>query len=214
VAWTDGVERVLAHGGSARRCVGVVLVCGPIYGLAMGSAGVGTPERWIAAAIVAVKVPALLLLTASVCLPAYACVLMVLGMGRDVREACRAVFGAQAVVAAALASLAPVVLVAYTAVDDPARRVAANMALFALALAAGQLAARRRVRALAGRDRRHTIVLGAWAVLYAFVGVQLGWTLRPFVGRVGAPIEFFREGAFTNAYVVAGGILWRALGLG
>lgn len=33
----------------------------------------------------------------------------------------------------------------------------------------------------------------AWLVLYGFVGVQLAWTLRPFVGSPGEPFQLFRE---------------------
>ena len=48
---------------------------------------------------------------------------------------------------------------------------------------------------------RHRVMLALWVVLYAFVGIQMGWTLRPFVGTPGIPVTFFREGPFTNAYV-------------
>ncbi len=36
-------------------------------------------------------------------------------------------------------------------------------------------------------------VLRFWLILYAFVGTQLAWTLRPFFGRPDAPFELFRE---------------------
>jgi len=37
--------------------------------------------------------------------------------------------------------------------------------------------------------------------LYALVGTQAGWMLRPFVGTPGKEVTFLREGPFTNAFV-------------
>jgi len=41
-------------------------------------------------------------------------------------------------------------------------------------------------------------LLRGWLVVYAFVGTQLAWTLRPFFGAPGLPFELFRtlEGNF------------------
>jgi hypothetical protein len=36
-------------------------------------------------------------------------------------------------------------------------------------------------------------LLYVWIVLFGFVGTQLAWTLRPFVGSPGEPFAFFRE---------------------
>ncbi|MFO0837863.1 MAG: hypothetical protein U1D55_05005 [Phycisphaerae bacterium] len=52
------------------------------------------------------------------------------------------------------------------------------------------------------REPRHRITLAAWMVLYAFVGIQMGWMLRPFVGAPDEPPQFFRPEPFSNAYVV------------
>ena len=43
-----------------------------------------------------------------------------------------------------------------------------------------------------------TILLYVWIVLFGFVGTQLAWTLRPFVGSKGEPFALFRaiEGNF------------------
>ena len=45
-------------------------------------------------------------------------------------------------------------------------------------------------------------MLRAWLVIYVFVGIQMGWVLRPFVGNPVAPVQFFREGSWSNAYEV------------
>jgi hypothetical protein len=36
-------------------------------------------------------------------------------------------------------------------------------------------------------------VFRVWVVLFAMVGAQMGWVLRPFVGRPELPFEWFRE---------------------
>jgi hypothetical protein len=36
-------------------------------------------------------------------------------------------------------------------------------------------------------------VVWLWIALYAFVGSQMAWTLRPFVGAPGLPFELFRQ---------------------
>jgi hypothetical protein len=41
------------------------------------------------------------------------------------------------------------------------------------------------------RGRRTVVWL--WIVLYAFVGSQMAWTLRPFIGAPGLPFELFRQ---------------------
>lgn len=37
------------------------------------------------------------------------------------------------------------------------------------------------------------IVFRTWVLIYAVVGAQMGWILRPFIGSPGAPFEFFRQ---------------------
>jgi antibiotic biosynthesis monooxygenase (ABM) superfamily enzyme len=51
------------------------------------------------------------------------------------------------------------------------------------------------------RGPRHRLMLAVWSTLYAFVGMQMGWMLRPFVGSHDLPVVFFRNEPFTNAYV-------------
>ena len=36
-------------------------------------------------------------------------------------------------------------------------------------------------------------IFAVWTFIYAIVGAQMGWILRPFVGTPGQPFELFRE---------------------
>ena len=44
-----------------------------------------------------------------------------------------------------------------------------------------------------GTTRRAKLVFQVWMVVFALVGTQMSWVLRPFVGDPGAPFEWFRE---------------------
>ena len=46
-------------------------------------------------------------------------------------------------------------------------------------------------------------IMKVWAVLFAFVGIQMAWNLQPFVGDRGQPFKLFRhyEGNFYTAVV-------------
>ena len=201
------VQRTLDHAQPAPLAASAALAAAgaAVYGLAMGSFSVTEPARWPFMLFGAIKTPALLVITTLVCLPAYAALLLAAGLRHDLREAIARLVRAQAAGAIALASLAPVVLVAYTGIAVHTRAVLFNAALFTAAAACGNLVAWRLFRPLIARSRRHLALLGVWAILYAFVGIQLGWTLRPFVGTPGSDVQFFREGALTNAYEA----LWR-----
>lgn len=184
-----------------------------VYGLAMGSFSVDEPGRAWFMLFAAIKTPMLLAITTLVCLPAYAAVVLAAGLREDLWPAIARLVRAQATGAVVLASLAPVVIVAYTGVPSHAWAILVNAGVFAIGAGAGQLVAWRAFGPLIARHRRHLLLLALWFVAYAFVGVQLGWTLRPFVGTPGTPAEFFREEAFTNAYVAVFEIIRDAAGL-
>jgi hypothetical protein len=44
-----------------------------------------------------------------------------------------------------------------------------------------------------GLQKTRTRLLQLWLLLYALVGCQLGWTLRPFFGAPGEPFNLFRQ---------------------
>jgi hypothetical protein len=86
-----------------------------------------------------------------------------------------------------------------------------NAAMFAVASAAAQLMLRSYYRPLIAKNRRHRVLLWCWLGIYAFVGIQMGWVLRPFIGAPGFPATFFRDELGENAYVIVARLLTRAL---
>ncbi len=183
-----------------------------VYGLAMGSFSVDDPSRVAFMLFAAIKTPTLLAITTLVCLPGYAALAIAFSLRDDLATSIARLVRAQATGAVVLASLAPVVLVAYSGIESHAWAILVNAALFTIAAATGQLQAWRLFRPLIARRRRHLALLALWVVAYAFVGIQLGWTLRPFVGTPGTDVQFFRDEAFTNAYVALARIVRDAIG--
>jgi hypothetical protein len=51
--------------------------------------------------------------------------------------------------------------------------------------------------------RKAMTIMQVWAVLFAFVGIQMAWNLRPFVGDRGEPFKVFRhyEGNFYTGVI-------------
>lgn len=191
------------------RLLGVVITAaGAIYGMGMGAYDLSTSERWLLPLFAAIKVPLVLLGTCIVCLPGFFVLNSVAGVRSDWTRARDAVMAGQAAMALCLASLAPLTLFLYASGVDHRRAIWVSLATFTVATLAGQVVMQRRYGALIARARVHRALLLAWIVMYAFVGVQFGWMLRPFVGTPGKPVEFLRDEAFTNAYVAVARIVF------
>jgi hypothetical protein len=156
-------------------------------------------------------VPLLLLVTSLLCLPSFFIVNTVAGLREDFREALHAVLAGQACVTIALAALAPVTALCYISTPNYNVAVLFNAAMFTVAAAAAQVVMRRYYSPLIGRSPRHRGMLLFWFFLYAFVGIEMGWVLRPFIGDPNAPVAFFRPDAWGNAYVVVARLVGRTL---
>lgn len=190
----------------ARTLAACVVGFGAAYGATMGLYGIRGGQAWQVVFSTA-KVPMLLLVTFALALPSFFVVNTLVGTRDDFREALRAHVQAQAAITVVLASLAPLTFVWYASNVPYPLAVLFNAAMFGVASIAGQLVLRRLYRPLVERNPRHRALLLIWLAIYVFVGVQLGWVLRPFVGAPGSPVRFFRPGAWGNAYVE----VWRLI---
>lgn len=187
---------------------GLTLVCGAVYGAAMGSFGGVSGDRPWQIVISAAKVPLLLLTTFAISLPSFFVLNTLLGVRSDFPTAVRALAGGQAWLTVVLAALAPYTLLWYASFADYGWAQLFNGLMFAVATFAAQGVLRRWYRPLIARNARHRWLLRAWLIMYTFVGVQMAWVLRPFVGAPEMPVQFFREGSWGNAYVIIGRMIW------
>ena len=200
------VEAILRGHPSAGSWA-IVLGCGLTYGGVMGLFGGRAGQVGFSA----IKVPLLLLATLLLSLPSYFVLNTLLGLRADFGAAWRAVVASQAGLTIILVSLAPVTAFWYVSSSDYRLAILFNTAMFAVASVGAQAILQRGYRPLIAQEPKHRWVLRIWIFLYAFVGIQMGWNLRPFVGDPSQPVRFFRAGAWENAYIVVAQILWEAV---
>lgn len=202
-----------AGGPGAQLAATIVLVVafGLVYGAAMGSyGGIFNGRAW-QIVYSAVKVPLLILATFALSVPSFAVISTLLGLRRDLGEAMRALLATQAGLTVILASLAPLTLFCYVSSVRYASAIVLNALMFAIAGLLAQRILRGYFRPLLRRNRQHRWTLLAWSIIYGFVGIQLGWMLRPFIGYPGSRVQFFREDSWGNAYVILAGLVWRVV---
>jgi hypothetical protein len=190
---------------------GCVLVFGMFYGAVMGTFCGLCGDRLWQVVISALKVPLLLLGTALIAWPNFFVLNTLFGLRRDFVQATAALMAAQAGLAVVLASLAPLTVVWYASSDNYAAALRFNGLVFAIASFAGQWLLRSYYRPLIERNAKHRWMLWMWLVIYVFVGIQMAWILRPFVGAPNAPIQFFRHETWENAYVIVARLIYDAL---
>lgn len=180
----------------------LLLVCGICYGMTMGAY---TPERAPRPQQMlysGLKVPLLLLATFAISLPNYFVLYTLFGLRDDFSRALRALLATQAGLTVILASFAPFTALWYCSSTDYRSSILFNGLMFAIAALASQLMLRRYYRPLIARNANHRILLRCWLIIYGFVGIQMGWILRPFIGQPDQPTTFFREEIWGNAYVI------------
>ena len=201
-----------APAGSDRLWLGAcVFLFGMLYGAVMGSfGGVGVDRLW-QVAFSAIKVPLLLLVTFLIGLPKLLCPQHAFRAAPRLCGGTTALVAAQAGLAIVLASLAPFTLVWYASSGDYPAAILFNALMFTVASFSAQRLLREYYRPLIRRKILHRRMLGTWLAIYVFVGIQMGWVLRPFVGSPNAPVEFFRQESWGNAYEVVARLIYDAL---
>lgn len=159
----------------------------------------------------AIKVPMLLLVTFLLSLPSFFLFNTLLGLRDDFRKVLRALLTCQAGQTILLASLAPFSAFWNFTTASHSLTILFNGLLFGVSTFAAQLILRREYRQLAKTDSSHWKMLPVWLLTYSFVGIQMAWVLRPFVGQPGKATTFFREDSWSNAYMVIVELLRQAV---
>lgn len=204
------LEGVLHGRRSLAGPLAAVVWGGVVYGAVMGGFGGLSGERSLQVFYSAVKVPLLLLATTALALPSFFVLNTLAGLRSDFPAALQAVIGTPGAVGVLLAALAPYTALWYATNGGYHDAITFNGVMFAVASVAAQWMIRRRYAPLVARNPRHRVMLRVWLVLYCFVGIQMGWILRPFVGYPGLRPTFFREETWGNAYVIVAETVWKA----
>ncbi len=181
------------------------------YGGVMGTyGGIAGPRIW-QAVYSAVKVPFLLIATFALSLPSFFVVNTLLGLRSDFGRVVRALMATQAGLTVILSALAPITAFWYVSGSEYQTAILFNGAMFAVASFSAQWMLRRDYLPLIEKDPKHRWMLRVWIAIYVFVGIQMGWVLRPFIGDPRIPVQFFRENSWSNAYEVVFEMIWDVL---
>lgn len=185
---------------SALLYVTVILVGSGAYGVTIG--------LWRAplqGLFAAVKFPLLILLTTAANSLLNGMLAQLMGLRISFRESVLAIGASFAVAACILGSLSPVTLFillntpplgAGDAVLSHSFTLVAHVLIIAFAGVTANVSLMRFLVHLS-RDRRTARrILCAWLAGNMFLGAQLSWNMRPFIGSPGLPVQFFRPDAF------------------
>ncbi|MBD1863599.1 MULTISPECIES: actin-binding WH2 domain-containing protein [Trichocoleus] len=145
----------------------------------------------------AVKLPALYLITLIICLPTLYFFNIIFGSKLTLGQHFVVLLGSAAIISILLFSFAPVTLFFLATIDNYQFFKLLNVVIFGITGFLGINFLYHSLQALSPQDSAgqatRTQILQSWLILYAFVGSQLGWTLRPFFGAPGEPFELFRD---------------------
>jgi len=173
----DGVERP----GFGRFLWTMIAVLYGVYGLSMGLFRGSWPGI-----VSALKLPFLYLATLAICLPAFYTLSCVAGPRFKIGQSVRVLMLAVSANAVALCSYAPISFFFTLTTSREGYRFLALMhvAVFAVSGVISVTAILLIFRAAAARlgMRIGTAVGLTWGVLYAFVGSEVAWVLRPWIG--------------------------------
>jgi hypothetical protein len=163
-----------------------------IYGAILGAS-----STWMQCLVSAIKLPALYLLTLIICFPTLYFFNVMFGSKRTFEQYLTLLMTAMAMISVLLFGFAPVSLFFLLSSPNYSFLLVLNVAIMAITGFLGVSFIYQGMHFLSeqdaeGKDIRLNI-LRFWLGLYAFVGTQLGWTLRPFFGSPGMAFQLFRN---------------------
>jgi hypothetical protein len=180
-----------------------------LYGAVMGS----THSLWQTLSS-AVKLPILFLATLIVCSPTLYFFNVLFGSNQSLTQNMALILTAITVTAVLLLSFAPIIVFFLLTTSGYQFFKLMNVTIFAVCGIVGVifLAQGMRIVSAAGKEgaMARRWVLWLWIFVYAFVGSQMAWTLRPFIGAPSMKFEMFRQlggNFYTNIFASIGEIL-------
>lgn len=175
-----------------------------IYGLVMGM--YNGPLQAIASAI---KLPILFLLTATICVPSLYTFNVLLGQRFKFFQTVALMVMTLGTTTILLASLAPIAFFfTITTPENYQFLMLLHVLIFGLCGIYGVRYLYRGSSYIAFRMEQplNNLLLRIWIMIYAVVGMQLGWRLRPFIGSPENPFEILRGDVGGNFYIA----VWRS----
>jgi hypothetical protein len=198
----DAVAEGEGLGSKIRYALWILVSLSALYGAAAGAyAG---PLQAVSAAI---KLPFLFLGTLAICFPGFFVIQVLVGSRLRFAQVMALVLGALSLSAILLAAVVPITLfflftgANYYFLTLLHVLIVLGAGLVGMAVLHAGLAFACEKRGV--YPKTAMTIMKVWAVLFAFVGIQMAWNLQPFVGDRGQPFHLFRhnEGNFYTAVV-------------
>ncbi|MGL5808158.1 MAG: actin-binding WH2 domain-containing protein [Xenococcaceae cyanobacterium] len=191
-----------------------LLVCSSLF-LAFYGAIIGSFSSWLQMLSSAIKLPALYLLTMIICLPTLYFFDIISGSKRTFGQYLALLLATMSIISVMLFGFAPVTIFFRLSANDYNFFRLLNVAIFAITGWIGINFFYQSILSVTNQEidnpKNHNSIIKAWLFLYAFVGSQLAWTLRPFFSRPDEPFAFFRE-IESNFYIEVIKIIGQVLG--
>jgi hypothetical protein len=185
-----------------------------IYGAIIGSFG-----SWMQMFSSAIKLPALYLLTMVICLPTLFFFDVIAGSPCSFGQYLAWLLSSLSLISVMLLGFAPIALFFLISTYDYNFFLLLNIIIFTITGIIGVNFFYQSMISIPNKSpeasqpfKRRNTVIKAWLFLYAFVGSQLGWTLRPFFGDPNQSFALFRP-VESNFYIQVLKIIGRAMGL-
>jgi hypothetical protein len=177
---------------------------------------IGSSHSFAQALSAGVKLPILFLLTMLVCLPTLHILNLLFGSRHSLMQLLVLLLATLALTGTLLLAFAPVSAFFMMTTTNYDFIKVMNVVIFAVTAGLGVRFFYRGMRGLNEEDEQQHVarekVLRIWILLYAFVGSQLAWTLRPFFGDPNSPFEIVRQ-VGGNFYVSVLESIGRMLGM-
>ena len=163
-----------------------------IYGIVMGL--FNSPLQGLSSLV---KVPALFLLALIICFPALFVINIILGSKLSMGQSLAMLLSAYGITACVLASFAPIGLFFTLIGSSYAFLRLLHVGIFTIAGLAGMIylnnGSKQGCEYHAIYPKLGVRVFKIWVIIFAFVGTQLAWNLRPFLGNKEKPFQILRK---------------------
>jgi len=173
-----------------------LLICSSLFFATYGAI-IGSFHSFPQALASAIKLPAFYLMTLIICFPTLYFFNILFGSKKSFAQHFAMLLTSASVISVLLFSFAPITLFFLISASNYQFFVLLNVAIFVITGFIGIKFLYQGMRVMTVEDtegiKTRMDILRFWLVLYAFVGTQLAWTLRPFFGRPGAHFELFRQ---------------------
>src|SRR6266571_2804801 len=191
-------------GPKLRYALLTIVALSGFFGLVAGA--YSGPAQAVSAAV---KLPFLFFATFAVCFPAFFVVQVLVGSRLRFLQVVVLVFGALALTSVLLAALVPITAFFLVTGANYYFQHLLNIAIAGVAGLFGMYALHDGLSLVCEKrgvyPKKALTIMRAWALLFAFVGVQLAWSLRPFLGDRNQPFQVFGryQGSFYAAIIYA-----------